>query len=180
MGPSQRTTGNDDLRPRRVRHFRRFKIRNSIRSRSALGSGTRFSYLESLAPLDDSFEFFGGGFDIDHLIAFETADDMFDMSEGWSGRMQYLIGISTVQLTPRTGAGFYSVDLEGIENDGCNGTGCDLGFNSTPFTIPIVANFTLDRLRASDVRRRERWTWDDACARHRRLLRQRRPRPMAD
>ena len=57
--------------------------------------------------------------------------------------MQYLIGINTVQLTPRTGAGFYSVDLEGIENDGCNGTGCDLGFDSAPFTIPLVANFTL-------------------------------------
>ena len=109
----------------------------------AIGSGTRASYLESLDGLDDSFEFFGGGFDLDHLIAFETADDVFDMSEGWSGRMQYLIGISTVQLTPRTGAGFYSVDLEGIENDGCNGTGCDLGFNSAPFTVPLVANFTL-------------------------------------
>ncbi|HEX7981459.1 MAG TPA: hypothetical protein VF461_22805 [Gemmatimonadaceae bacterium] len=109
----------------------------------ALGSGTRASYLESLSPLDDAYEFFGGGFDIDHLIAFETADDTFDMSEGWQGRMQYLIGINTVQLTPRTGAGFYSVDIEGIENDGCNGTGCDLGFNSTPFTIPLVANFTL-------------------------------------
>ncbi len=109
----------------------------------AIGSGTRASYLESLDGLDDSYEFFGGGFDLDHLIAFETADDMFDMSEGWSGRMQYLIGINTVQLVPRTGAGFYSVDLEGIENDGCNGTGCDLGFNSSPLTIPLVANFTL-------------------------------------
>jgi hypothetical protein len=109
----------------------------------ALGSGTRFSYLESLSPLDDAFEFFGGGFDIDHLIAFETADDMFDMSEGWSGRMQYLIGINTTQLTPRTGAGFTSVDIEGIENDGCNGTGCDNGFDTQPFTIPLVANFTL-------------------------------------
>ena len=110
----------------------------------AIGSGTRASYLEALDGLDDSYEFFGGGFDIDHLIAFETADDMFDMSEGWAGRMQFLIGINTVQLvTPRTGAGSYSVDLEGIENDGCNGTGCDLGFNSAPFTIPLVANFTL-------------------------------------
>src|SRR6185369_4582101 len=44
---------------------------------AAIGSGTRASYLESLAPLDDSFEFFGGGFDLDHLIAFETADDIF-------------------------------------------------------------------------------------------------------
>ncbi len=110
---------------------------------AAIGSGTRASYLESLDGLDDSYEFFGGGFDIDHIIAYETADDMFDMSEGWSGRMQYLIGYNSVQLTPRTNAGFYSVDIEGIENDGCNGTGCDLGFNSTPFTIPLVANYTM-------------------------------------
>lgn len=110
---------------------------------AAIGSGTRASYLESLAGLDDSFEFFGGGFDLDHLIAFETADDVLDMSEGFSGRIQFVIAISTVQLVPRTGAGFYSVDLEGIENDGCNGTGCDLGFDSAPFTIPLVANFTL-------------------------------------
>jgi hypothetical protein len=110
---------------------------------AAIGSGTRASYLEALNGLDDSYEFFGGGFDLDHLIAFETADDMFDMSEGFAGRIQFAIGINTVQLTPRTGAGFYSVDLEGIENDGCNGTGCDLGFDSAPFTIPLIANFTL-------------------------------------
>lgn len=109
----------------------------------AIGSGTRASYLQSLAGLDDAFEFFGGGFDLDHLVAMETGDDMFDMSEGWSGRMQFLIGVNTVQLVPRTGGGFYSVDLEGIENDGCNGTGCDLGFNSAPLTVPLVANFTL-------------------------------------
>ena len=68
---------------------------------------------------------------------------MYDMSEGWSGRMQFLIGYNSVQLAPRTGAGFYSVDIQGIENDGCNGTGCDLGFNTAPFTIPLVANYTL-------------------------------------
>lgn len=110
---------------------------------AAVGSGTRVSYVQALAGLDDSFEFFGGGFDLDHAVAYETADDMFDMSEGWSGRMQYLLGYNSVQLVPRTGAGFYSTDIQGIENDGCNGTGCDLGYNSTPYTIPIVANYTL-------------------------------------
>ncbi len=110
---------------------------------AAIGSGTRVSYVEALAGLDDSYEFFGGGFDFDHAVAYETADDMYDMSESWSGRMQYLIGYNSVQLVPRTGAGFYSVDIQGIENDGCNGTGCDLGFNSTPYTIPLVANYTL-------------------------------------
>ena len=110
---------------------------------AGVGSGTRASYLEALAGLDDSFEFFGGGFDLDHLVAFETADDVLDMSEGFSGRIQFVLAQATTQLTPRTGAGFYATDLQGIENDGCNGTGCDLGFNTTPFTQPLVANFTL-------------------------------------
>jgi hypothetical protein len=110
---------------------------------AAIGSGTRMSYLQTMAPLDDSYEFFGGGFDIDHLVAFETADDILDMSEGFVGRVQYVIGYNSVQLTPRTGAGFYATDLEGIENDGCNGSGCDNGFDQQPFTIPLVANVTL-------------------------------------
>jgi hypothetical protein len=110
---------------------------------AAVGSGTHASYLQSLGGLDDSFEFFGGGFDIDHLVAYETGDDMYDMSEGWIGRMSFLIGYNSVQLTPRTGAGFFSTDLQGIENDGCNGSGCDNGFNTAPFTVPLVANFTL-------------------------------------
>jgi len=110
---------------------------------AGVGSGTRASYLEALAGLDDSFEFFGGGFDLDHLVAFETADDVLDMSEGFSGRIQFVVAQATTQLVPRTGAGFYATDLQGIENDGCNGTGCDLGFNTAPFTMPLVANFTL-------------------------------------
>lgn len=110
---------------------------------AAVGSGTRMSYLQTMAPLDDSYEFFGGAVDADHLVAFETADDILDMSEGYTGRIQFVIGYNSVQLTPRTGAGFYATDLEGIENDGCNGSGCDNGFNQQPYTIPLVANVTL-------------------------------------
>jgi hypothetical protein len=110
---------------------------------AAVGSGTRISYLQSMAGLDDAFEFFGGGLDGDHLVAYETGDDMFDMSEGFVGRLQFLVGFNSVQLTPRTGAGSLATDLEGIENDGCNGSGCDNGFNQQPFTVPLVANFTL-------------------------------------
>ena len=110
---------------------------------AAVGSGTRASYLQSMGGLDDSYEFFGGGFDLDHLVAYETGDDMYDMSEGWVGRMSFLIGFNSTQLTPRTGAGSLATDLEGIENDGCNGSGCDNGFNQAPFTVPLVTNFTL-------------------------------------
>lgn len=110
---------------------------------AAVGSGTRASFLQAMGGLDDSYEFFGGGFDLDHLVAYETGDDMYDMSEGWVGRMSFLIGFNSTQLTPRTGAGSFSTDLEGIENDGCNGSGCTNGFNQAPFTVPLVTNFTL-------------------------------------
>ena len=110
---------------------------------AAVGSGTRASYLQAMAGLDDAFEFFGGGFDADHLVSYEAEDDNFDMSEGFSGRLQYLVAYASTQLAQRSGAGTPASDPQGIENDGCNGTGCDAGFNSTPFTVPMVANFTL-------------------------------------
>jgi hypothetical protein len=110
---------------------------------AAVGSGTTVEYLESLNGLDDSFEFFGGAVDAKYLVSYESGDDHFDMSEGYVGRLQHLIALQTQQNIPRTGAGNVSVDPQGIENDGCNGTGCTNGQNSTPLNIPMVANFTL-------------------------------------
>ena len=110
---------------------------------AGVGSASRLSYLQAMSGLDDSFEFFGGGVSGDHLVSYEAGDDHFDMSEGYRGRLQYLIALQTTQLTPRTGAGSLATDPAAIENDGCNGVGCDLGFNSAPFTVPVVANFTL-------------------------------------
>lgn len=110
---------------------------------AAVGSGTKLSYLNAVNGLDDSFEFFGGAADVSYAISFEGEDDQFDMSEGFQGRLQYLISYKSTNIPIRTGAGSYATDMEGIENDGCAGSGCDLGFDSTPFTMPIVANFTL-------------------------------------
>lgn len=110
---------------------------------AAVGSGTRISYLQAMAGLDDAYEFFGGGLTGHHLVSYESGDDHFDMSEGFRGKLQYLIALQTTQLTPRSGAGSPASDPEGIENDGCSGSGCDLGQNSTPLTVPVIANFTL-------------------------------------
>lgn len=110
---------------------------------AAVGSGTTMEFLQSLAGLDDAFEFFGGAVDAKHLVSYESGDDHFDMSEGYSGRLQYLIALQTRILQPRPGAGNVSQDPQGIENDGCNGANCVDGQDSEPFTIPVVANFTL-------------------------------------
>jgi hypothetical protein len=110
---------------------------------AGVGSGTRMSHLQSVAGLDDSFEWFGGAVDGKYFVSYESGDDHFDMSEGYSGRLQYLIAYQSTFLEPRQGAGNNSTDPQGIENDGCAGAGCANGQYSEPFTIPLVANFTL-------------------------------------
>jgi hypothetical protein len=110
---------------------------------AAVGSGTQMDHLQSMSGLDDSFEWFGGGADAKYLVSYESGDDHFDMSEGFSGRLQYLIAYQSKVLEPRTGAGTVSSDPQGIENDGCSGAGCTNGQDSQPFTLPMVANFTL-------------------------------------
>lgn len=110
---------------------------------AAVGSGTQVDHLQAMAGLDDHFEWFGGRVDAKYLVSYESGDDHFDMSEGYSGRLQYLIGYQSRVLVPRPGAGTVSSDPQGIENDGCNGANCLDGQRSQPFTMPVVANFTL-------------------------------------
>jgi len=110
---------------------------------AAVGSGTQMDHLQSMSGLDDSFEWFGGRADAKYLVSYESGDDHFDMSEGFSGRLQYLIAYQSKVLVPRTGAGNVSNDPQGIENDGCDGASCSNGQDSQPLTIPLVANFTL-------------------------------------
>ena len=110
---------------------------------AAIGSGTRLEYLQVLAGLDDSFEWFGGAVDGKYFVSYEAGDDHFDMSEGYIGRLQFLIAMQTRVIPPRSAAGSPSTDPQGIENDGCDGAGCTGGQNASPLTVPVVANFTL-------------------------------------
>lgn len=110
---------------------------------AAVGSGTEVSHVQVLNGLDDSFEWFGGAVDARYLVSYNSGDDHFDASEGYSGRVQYAIGYQTRTVIPRPAAGNVSTDPQGVENDGCNGAGCTAGQNSTPLTLPMFANFTL-------------------------------------
>lgn len=57
-----------------------------------------------------------------------------------------MIAFQSVILQPRAGSGVVASDPQGFEVDGCgsaSGSGCSLGFNSTPLNIPLFANFTM-------------------------------------
>jgi len=113
----------------------------------AVGSGTQYEYVQVLAGLDDSFEFWGGAVQGRYLVSYESGDDHYDWSEGWVGKLQYIIALQTQKLTPRTGAGGVSSDPRGIEADGCDPavSGCTVSSTgaSEPYSNPTVANFTL-------------------------------------
>jgi hypothetical protein len=115
---------------------------NSL-SMYAVGSGTTLEFVQSLAGLDDGFEWWGGAVDGRFLVSYESGDEHFDWTEGYRGRNQFLIGFQSTRLDPAPDAGQPSTDPEGFEADGCNGVGCDAGFDSEPFSVPVFANFTL-------------------------------------
>ena len=112
-----------------------------------MGNATRLEYLQAIRGLDDMFEWFGGTVDSRYLVSYESGDDHFDAAEGYRGRNQFLIALQTgPRVSPRQGnPGALSSEQSGFEIDGCGSTagGCADGFNSTPYSMPVFANFTI-------------------------------------
>ena len=57
----------------------------------AVGRGTTVSYVQISFANDDSFEWFGGTVNGDHLIAYRGLDDEQDSDNGFSGNVQFVI-----------------------------------------------------------------------------------------
>ena len=120
---------------------------NSL-SNYAVGSGTRMEYIQTVSGLDDSFEFWGGAVDARYLVSYESGDDHFDWTEGYAGRIQFMIALQTQRLDPAPGTGVFSSDPRGFEGDGCDpvaNSGCTVTTTaaSTPYSRPVFANFTV-------------------------------------
>jgi hypothetical protein len=96
-----------------------------------------------MAGLDDSFEFFGGAVDGRYLVSFESGDDHYDWTEGFRGRLQYLIALQTTVIQPRPGTGTVSSDPRGFEGDGCESDKPGCTFANAPYSLPVFANFTV-------------------------------------
>ena len=116
-----------------------------------VGSGTTIEYVQTVAGLDDSFEWWGGAVDGRYLVSYEAGDDHFDTTEGYVGRNQFLIGYQSTRLAPAPGTGLLATDPQGFEMDGCSGSGCTTGEASTPLSDPVFANFTLVGMGAAET-----------------------------
>ncbi len=97
----------------------------------SVGSGTTIDYVQASYGLDDSFEWFGGTVNCKHLIAYKGLDDDFDTDNGFSGYVQYGIGIRGTTQADQSGSNGFECD-----ND-ANGS------SNTPFTSAIFANMSI-------------------------------------
>lgn len=97
----------------------------------SVGAGTTMEYLQASNGLDDSFEWFGGNVNAKYLIAYKGLDDDFDVDHGYTGLIQYGIGIRGATQADVSGSNGFEVD-----NDGD-------GSVNTPFTSGTFANMTI-------------------------------------
>ncbi|OQP50937.1 hypothetical protein A4H97_03695 [Niastella yeongjuensis] len=104
-----------------------------------VGSGTTLEYIQVIRGLDDAFEFFGGTVNAKHLIAYNCADDDFDMDDGFRGKIQFAVSVKDPKFTDAKGT---TGDVSNnFEVDNVNPTN---GFQLTrsPITFPVLSNFT--------------------------------------
>ena len=151
-GGTDNTDNSGTLRYVRI-EFAGFDISNgagqelNALSSYAVGRGTTYEFVQTMAGLDDSFEWWGGAVDGRFLVSYESGDDHFDWTEGYQGRNQFLIAFQNNRLTPAPGTGTVSADPRGFEGDGCDPAvaGCTLTdvSASEPFSMPVFANFTM-------------------------------------
>lgn len=97
----------------------------------AVGTGTTIDHIQVSYSGDDSFEWFGGNVNAKYLIAYCGSDDEFDTDFGFTGKVQFALGVRNPRVADvSTSNGFES------DNDGS-------GTAASPQTAPIFSNVTL-------------------------------------
>jgi hypothetical protein len=97
----------------------------------AVGSGTTVDHIQVSYAGDDSYEWFGGNVNAKYLIAYCGLDDEYDTDFGYSGHVQFALGVRQPRIADvSTSNGFES-------DNNANGT------TETPVTSAVFSNITL-------------------------------------
>ncbi|QHS62538.1 hypothetical protein [Chitinophaga agri] len=99
---------------------------------AGVGSGTTLNHVEVYKSKDDAFEFFGGSVNATHLIAIDPLDDMFDFDNGFSGSIDYALGVSDPNRADKS-------QSNGIESDNL----ASGDSTKSPFTKAVLNHFTI-------------------------------------
>jgi hypothetical protein len=108
-----------------------------------VGSGTTINHICVAYSGDDSYEWFGGTVNCDHLVALYGQDDDFDTDNGYSGHCQFLYGVRLYSKADVSNSNGFESD-----NDASGST-------NEPITKAVFANVTLcgpyDTLKTANV-----------------------------
>ncbi len=95
----------------------------------AVGSATKFNYIEVISNLDDGIEFFGGAAQLKNVLVSFVGDDSFDYDEGYHGKGQFWVALQD----ENSGTGDRCAEQDG-------GSGDDE--TAQPYAIPMIYNAT--------------------------------------
>lgn len=96
----------------------------------SIGSGTQIDHVQVSYSNDDSFEWFGGTVNCKYLIAYHGWDDDFDSDNGFSGKVQFGLGIRDPKIADQS-------QSNGFESDNCAD-----GSAVSPYTTATFSNIT--------------------------------------
>ena len=98
----------------------------------AVGSGTTINNLFIYKSADDAIEFFGGTVDVSNLLSVSCDDDMFDVTQGWTGKLTNAYGAWEKDYISGES------DPRGVEADG--------NFDGLTPEVAGQSNFTIENL----------------------------------
>jgi len=105
----------------------------------AVGSATTIDYVQCSFVNDDSFEWFGGAVNCKHLIAYRGVDDDFDTDGGYSGKVQFCLGVRDPLLFDAT----YAAQSGASTSEGFESDNNSAGSTATPLTSALFSNVTM-------------------------------------
>ena len=110
-----------------------YQVDNEINglTMGGVGRGTTIHHIQVSYCGDDSYEYFGGNVNCKYLVAFRGWDDEFDTDNGFSGKLQFLVGIRDKNIADKSKSNGFESD-----ND-ANGS------SNSPYTSPAFSNVTL-------------------------------------
>lgn len=100
----------------------------------AVGRGTTIHHIQVSFSNDDSYEWFGGNVNCKYLVAYRGLDDDFDTDNGYSGTVQFGLGVRDPQIADNPAVS----TSEGFESDNDPS-----GTTATPQTSAIFTNMTM-------------------------------------
>ncbi len=91
---------------------------------------------------DDSFEWFGGSLNCDHIIAYKGLDDDFDTDNGYHGKVQFGLGIRDLNIADQSGSNAFESDNDANGSYFGNPNNGDYQ-QSMPYTTAVFSNMTV-------------------------------------